>query len=520
MDTLTGRRCVLPLLMGLPACLLLLGCLASSALAGGRVYWANDGSTTSRISFANLDGSGGGDLAGATGGAPRGVAIGVAAGKVYWTKPGNTATDGRISFANLDGSGGGGGYLNTTGATVNRPERGCHLPGGREDLLGQRVGRSDLLREPRQHGRRRSDRDRRDGGRADRTRGRSRRREGSTGPTPTRSTSSRSRTSTAAAAAISTPAARPWPTRTAWRSTRWRAGSTGPTSARDSAHGSGHLVRQPGRQRRWQPEHRRRNGERPGRRRHRPGGEEDLLGQRGRQQDLVRQPGRKRRRRPEHAGRDAQGLAVPRAAQSPRRHPQAEDHRRLQGGIGARLLARFLGTGPAGLLALPGASRLHLFLDAQWRTHPGSERQTRTRASAAGDYRCKVTASNLAGSSSQTSAAHAVSARRAFGAKTRCSMSRRTRRIAGNGPLAVVVGNRNGLHGFRQALRAGDMARCGPAPAAPCDQAEGLCGWRRRQEEGHAEAVEAPGTAAQARQKAVAAPRPEGQRPGAQHSHP
>ena len=128
MDTLTGRRCVLPLLMGLPACLLLLGCLASSALAGGRVYWANDGSTTSRISFANLDGSGGGDLAGATGGAPRGVAIGVAAGKVYWTKPGNTATDGRISFANLDGSGGGGGYLNTTGATVNHPNAAAIYP--------------------------------------------------------------------------------------------------------------------------------------------------------------------------------------------------------------------------------------------------------------------------------------------------------------------------------------------------------------------------------------------------------
>jgi hypothetical protein len=66
------------------------------------------------------------------------------------------------------------------------------------------------------------------------------------------------------------------------------------------------------------------------------------------------------------------------------------------------------------------------------------------RASARGNYRCKVTASNLAGSSSQTSPAHAVR-RRAFGAKTRVSMTVATRRIAGNGPLAVVVGNRNGF---------------------------------------------------------------------------
>jgi DNA-binding beta-propeller fold protein YncE len=88
------------------------------------VYWANAYSTN-RISFANLDGSGGGNLstAGATSGEPRGLAIDVVAGKVYWTNPDRD----RISFANLDGSGDGG-NLNTTGATVNRPNAAAVYP--------------------------------------------------------------------------------------------------------------------------------------------------------------------------------------------------------------------------------------------------------------------------------------------------------------------------------------------------------------------------------------------------------
>jgi DNA-binding beta-propeller fold protein YncE len=105
--------------------LLALACLASRAHAGDRVYWANDKSSTSRISFADLDGSGGGNLStvGASSGQPRGVAIDVAAGKVYWTNPDNN----RISFANLDGSGGGG-DLNTAGATVDRPNAAAVYP--------------------------------------------------------------------------------------------------------------------------------------------------------------------------------------------------------------------------------------------------------------------------------------------------------------------------------------------------------------------------------------------------------
>lgn len=88
---------------------------------GPRAYWSN---LSGSIAFANLNGGGGGDIdtAGATitsnGGSlePDGVAIDLARGRVYWTTYlGNT-----ISYANLDGSGGGG-DLNTAGATVDHP---------------------------------------------------------------------------------------------------------------------------------------------------------------------------------------------------------------------------------------------------------------------------------------------------------------------------------------------------------------------------------------------------------------
>jgi hypothetical protein len=71
--------------------------------AAGRVYWANRDTDT--ISYAALDGSGGGelDITGSTPDKPHGVAIDPAAGRVYWANLGNT-----ISYADLDGSGGGG----------------------------------------------------------------------------------------------------------------------------------------------------------------------------------------------------------------------------------------------------------------------------------------------------------------------------------------------------------------------------------------------------------------------------
>lgn len=86
--------------------------LAAQASAADRVYWGNyDGAT---ISFANLDGSGGGDLI-ATPGDPDGLAIDAATGKVYWV---NHFSD-TIFFANLDGSGAG--TLTTTGVTPEFP---------------------------------------------------------------------------------------------------------------------------------------------------------------------------------------------------------------------------------------------------------------------------------------------------------------------------------------------------------------------------------------------------------------
>jgi len=83
--------------------------------AAGRIYWANDNNT---ISYANLDGSGGGqlDISGATPDSPYGAAIDPAGGRIYWANRGTNT----ISYTNLDGSGGGG-ELDTSGATLNDP---------------------------------------------------------------------------------------------------------------------------------------------------------------------------------------------------------------------------------------------------------------------------------------------------------------------------------------------------------------------------------------------------------------
>jgi DNA-binding beta-propeller fold protein YncE len=79
--------------------------------ADGRIYWANQGGG---ISYANLEGSGGGDLntTGASTSSPCGVAI--YAGKIYWAN-GNGSSP-TIAYANLNGSGGG--NLNTAGAST------------------------------------------------------------------------------------------------------------------------------------------------------------------------------------------------------------------------------------------------------------------------------------------------------------------------------------------------------------------------------------------------------------------
>jgi hypothetical protein len=72
-------------------------------------------------------------------------------------------------------------------------------------------------------------------------------------------------------------------------------------------------------------------------------------------------------------------------------------------------------------------------------------------AFAAGDYRCAVTATNQAGSATQTSAAHTVSAAAppgggsapGFGAKTHVTLKLAAGRIRVRGPLAVRVSNAN-----------------------------------------------------------------------------
>src|SRR5262249_4636743 len=76
----------------------------------GRIYWGNyEGS----ISYANLNGTGGGDLptSGATVEEPFGVAVDPTAGRVYWANE-----VGIISFANTNGTGGA--DLDTTGVVA------------------------------------------------------------------------------------------------------------------------------------------------------------------------------------------------------------------------------------------------------------------------------------------------------------------------------------------------------------------------------------------------------------------
>ncbi|HEY1356566.1 MAG TPA: hypothetical protein VGF09_09625 [Solirubrobacterales bacterium] len=87
--------------------------------AAGRIYWVN-GEVASKISWANLDGSGGGDLA-VTGPAafdPRGLAIDHAAGRLYWSNN-QAAAQEAIAYSSFDASVVG--FLPTTGATASEP---------------------------------------------------------------------------------------------------------------------------------------------------------------------------------------------------------------------------------------------------------------------------------------------------------------------------------------------------------------------------------------------------------------
>lgn len=82
-----------------------------------RIYWTNDDFSTGKISWANLDGSGGGDLntTGAVGGRPWGIALDTVSNRVYWTYyEGSDGNKGAVSWANLDGSGGGNLYTSAS----------------------------------------------------------------------------------------------------------------------------------------------------------------------------------------------------------------------------------------------------------------------------------------------------------------------------------------------------------------------------------------------------------------------
>jgi DNA-binding beta-propeller fold protein YncE len=100
--------------------------VAAPALGADRVYWANEVPVPGAISFANLDGTGGGgqlDTTGATVSGAFGLTMDPAANKIYWT---NFTVFGpnAISFANLDGTGGGG-QLDTSGAVTPFGPRGA-----------------------------------------------------------------------------------------------------------------------------------------------------------------------------------------------------------------------------------------------------------------------------------------------------------------------------------------------------------------------------------------------------------
>ena len=107
--------------------------LPAAAHGADRVYWANFGAPE-RISFANLDGSGGVNLnlAGALVKTPIGLALDPAGGRAYWT---NENAAGGISYASLDGAPGAG-NLATGTATVKGPSGAAIDPVGRRIYWG------------------------------------------------------------------------------------------------------------------------------------------------------------------------------------------------------------------------------------------------------------------------------------------------------------------------------------------------------------------------------------------------
>jgi sugar lactone lactonase YvrE len=86
-------------------------------LAGGKIYWAQF--SGNKIGVANLDGSGDHSLptGAASVSAPEGVALDFSTRRIYWANSGNST----ISFANMDGTGVGGNVAIIGTATLSSP---------------------------------------------------------------------------------------------------------------------------------------------------------------------------------------------------------------------------------------------------------------------------------------------------------------------------------------------------------------------------------------------------------------
>ncbi|MGH2975192.1 MAG: hypothetical protein ACRDLL_10050 [Solirubrobacterales bacterium] len=105
-----GKALVVLIAIGLAALV-----LPSAVRAADSIYWSDH--LGAKISRANLDGSGGGDDLGIGGvnlAGPSGIAIDPVMDRIYWAEE-----IGQISYANLDGTGRG--ILNTAGALVSQP---------------------------------------------------------------------------------------------------------------------------------------------------------------------------------------------------------------------------------------------------------------------------------------------------------------------------------------------------------------------------------------------------------------
>ena len=366
----------------------------ATASAADSIYWGNEDSGT--IRFGNLDGTGTAATLFGGEGAPCGVAIDPAAGKIYW------ANFGRGDPGRQPGRHGRRLTLFVTAASAPLRRRG--RPRGRQDLLGQlqrrrprtiRVGNLDgsgRVADPVQPAQGRPERG------SDRPRGQQ---DLLDEPDPDGPGRGRPRTWTARAPPRPCSASR-GPTRSGSRSTRRPARSTGPTSAPAR---SGGPVREPGRHGTATDLFGGEVAERAG---DRPNGEQDLLGQLAlRLGDPGREPGRHGHRLDPVQRRELRALR--RAAEG------AGEHRapKISGGakVGKELTCQPDETGRPTCSGRSCSGRRP--------ASPISGRRTETTFPAQieatftpteeGSYTCEVTASNQAGSGApQTSAPHVV----------------------------------------------------------------------------------------------------------------